>query len=124
MNISTLEHQTGGKVRREHLPTISGEVEFWLLDLAEDDLPGREFVSLKATRNQSSDIENLHRRYWDWKRERIMERDGHKCVQCGSNRYISVDHRKNRSQGGTHHQDNLQTLCVKCHEAKTSNRER
>jgi 5-methylcytosine-specific restriction protein A len=57
---------------------------------------------------------------WSARRSRILERDGHHCVVCGSNVGLAVDHITPRFQGGTDEDSNLQTLCKRCHGTKTA----
>lgn len=52
-------------------------------------------------------------------RKAARDRDGDQCVQCGSTEHLEVDHILNVARGGTHHLDNLQTLCASCHQEKT-----
>jgi hypothetical protein len=47
-------------------------------------------------------------------RNRILNRDGRKCVICGSTKNLHVDHIIPRSKGGDSRDSNLQTLCRKC----------
>lgn len=60
---------------------------------------------------------------WDKLRKQILERDKYLCQAClASNRPTSakhVDHKIPKSKGGTDDPDNLQSLCVPCHDAKT-----
>ena len=57
---------------------------------------------------------------WKNLRRQAKERDGFKCVQCGDTRSLEVDHIVPTSKGGAFDDlDNLQTLCVLCHVAKT-----
>lgn len=51
-------------------------------------------------------------------RERIYERDGHKCVFCGSPDDLTLDHIHPKSLGGADTEDNLQTLCRSCNSSK------
>lgn len=51
-------------------------------------------------------------------RERILERDGRRCVRCGSGEDLAIDHVIPRSKGGTSDDDNLQTLCRRCNSSK------
>lgn len=47
-------------------------------------------------------------------REAVFERDGHKCVRCGSEEYLQADHILPQSCGGPHIMENLRTLCRSC----------
>jgi HNH endonuclease len=50
--------------------------------------------------------------------ERIFERDGWRCVECGSTEKLTVDHIIPRVRGGKSAPDNLQTMCRWCNHAK------
>lgn len=57
---------------------------------------------------------------WGWARNAAKRRDGKRCVRCGSNRALEVNHiepRVGRGYGwGCHnHLSNLETLCHDCH---------
>lgn len=52
------------------------------------------------------------------KRLAVFARDNHQCRSCGSTEHLTVDHIVPRSKGGTHHLDNLQTLCRSCNSRK------
>lgn len=61
----------------------------------------------------------------DWERpERIpeavryavFERDNEQCQVCGTSNALHLHHVWYRSQGGSHHQSNLVTVCFRCHE--------
>jgi RNA-directed DNA polymerase len=56
---------------------------------------------------------------WAELRPTVLERDGHRCAQCGSTENLHVHHCRARRRGGTNQMDNLQTLCERCH-ARTS----
>jgi len=53
----------------------------------------------------------------EWKniQELIFERDGYKCSQCNLNNNIVVHHIVHKSDRGSDNEDNLITLCSKCH---------
>lgn len=51
-------------------------------------------------------------------RHRINKRDGWRCISCGSQDDLTVDHIIPQSRGGCHDDANLQTLCAACNCAK------
>jgi len=53
-------------------------------------------------------------------RARILNRDSHKCVACGSADDLTMDHMVARSKGGSGDDENLQTLCRRCNSAKNN----
>lgn len=52
-------------------------------------------------------------------RNRILNRDGHRCVQCGASERLEVDHIDNTRDEFYDQDENLQTLCSDCHRPKT-----
>jgi hypothetical protein len=56
---------------------------------------------------------------WPKQRKAALERDGHRCVRCGTDRTLQVNHkvpfRCFDSYLDANRIDNLETLCVKCH---------
>jgi 5-methylcytosine-specific restriction endonuclease McrA len=54
------------------------------------------------------------------KRARIFTRDSWRCVYCGSEKDLTVDHKIPKSKGGTNKFDNLQTLCYSCNQKKSN----
>lgn len=52
------------------------------------------------------------------RRKVVYERDGHKCVQCGTTSDLTLDHIVPKSKGGSSEVDNLQTMCAPCNHAK------
>lgn len=58
---------------------------------------------------------------WDKLRLRILKRDKHLCQGClpRPTPATQVDHITPKAKGGTDDEDNLQSLCAPCHEAKT-----
>lgn len=50
--------------------------------------------------------------------ERIWARDGRRCLSCGSEKRLTLDHIVPLSKGGTNRPDNLQTLCMPCNSKK------
>ena len=51
-------------------------------------------------------------------RERVLERDKHRCRCCGTERNLTLDHIIPASMGGPAAFHNLQTLCQDCNIAK------
>ena len=51
-------------------------------------------------------------------REKVLKRDGYKCLKCGSTKKLTLDHIVSVYNGGKNSIDNLQTLCNKCNAGK------
>lgn len=51
-------------------------------------------------------------------RLQIYERDGFKCIQCGVQKNLTLDHIKPESKGGKTSFENLQTMCKSCNSSK------
>jgi 5-methylcytosine-specific restriction endonuclease McrA len=48
-------------------------------------------------------------------RAQVLRRDGWRCQICGSSLNLEVHHKDFRSKGGDDSEENLITLCAKCH---------
>ena len=48
-------------------------------------------------------------------RQRVLRRDGWRCQFCGSRQNLEVHHQLFRSHSDKDNEDNLITLCAKCH---------
>jgi 5-methylcytosine-specific restriction endonuclease McrA len=45
----------------------------------------------------------------------VLNRDGWRCQNCGSSRNLEVHHKQFRSHSGADSEENLITLCNRCH---------
>lgn len=52
------------------------------------------------------------------RREIVMERDGYRCVKCGTTEDLTLDHVVPLSRGGTHRIENREACCQSCNAAK------
>lgn len=50
----------------------------------------------------------------------LVEKYGEKCMNCGSDKNITIDHIKPISKGGANDISNIQVLCRKCNSSKGS----
>ncbi len=49
----------------------------------------------------------------------VINRDGRRCIICGSKKQLEVDHKRAIMNGGSNAPENLGTLCDDCHTLKT-----
>ncbi|MEK7995831.1 MAG: HNH endonuclease signature motif containing protein [Planctomycetota bacterium] len=63
---------------------------------------------------------------WQRTRRRVWERDGKRCVRCGSPVPLNKCHIDHVRSGklGTNHFSNLRTLCRRCHALRADSRHR
>jgi 5-methylcytosine-specific restriction endonuclease McrA len=47
----------------------------------------------------------------------VLQRDGWRCQSCGSLENLQVHHQEFRSRSGDDSEDNLITLCARCHQS-------
>jgi 5-methylcytosine-specific restriction endonuclease McrA len=55
-----------------------------------------------------------HELYEDM-RQQVLRRDGWRCQNCGAMSNLEVHHKEFRSKAGDDSDENLITLCVRCH---------
>ena len=54
----------------------------------------------------------------------ILERDGWRCQGCGAMHHLQVHHKEFRSHSGDDSEENLITLCDRCHKLAHDNENR
>lgn len=57
-------------------------------------------------------------------KEIVWERDNHQCIICGNHRAMPNSHFIRRSQGGLGIEENIVTMCQRCHRAYDQGDER
>jgi 5-methylcytosine-specific restriction protein A len=76
-----------------------------------------------ADRARGSRHERGYGAEWERQRKQALMRDAGLCQPCRQQGRISVakqvDHIRPKAAGGTDDLDNLQSICVACHQAKT-----
>ena len=50
-------------------------------------------------------------------RQQVLRRDGWRCQSCGTMSNLEVHHKEFRSHSGDDSEQNLMTLCSKCHDS-------
>lgn len=64
---------------------------------------------MKSKRSKACDIKQSVK-------ERVWERDGHRCIFCGSASAMPNAHFVPRSRGGLGIEQNIVTACIYCHQ--------
>lgn len=65
---------------------------------------------MKSKRSKACDIPKAVK-------DKVWERDGHRCIICGSPQAMPNSHYIKRSQGGLGIEENVTTMCLRCHRA-------
>lgn len=60
--------------------------------------------------------EYLQSEHWDILRTCVLERDGRRCVRCGSTKRLQAHHKVYRDDWEQSQPGDLETLCRSCHE--------
>jgi len=73
-------------------------------------------------KNNKSDkiIQKKSRRISQDVKDKVWNRDGGKCVECGSNENLEFDHIIPHSKGGANTYRNIQLLCEPCNRSKSA----
>jgi len=93
----------------------------WNKKYKEDRCPKCNKQYDRTYRNKSSRKIYDSKKWREDVRPSILFRDGMRCVKCGSNINLIVDHIHELKDGGDpFDENNLETLCKKCHAVKTA----
>lgn len=71
---------------------------------------------MKYARTPEGYAEYLRSDHWDKLRTCVLDRDGHRCVRCGSSRRLQAHHKFYRDDWEEAQPSDLETLCKACHE--------
>lgn len=63
---------------------------------------------MKSARSKACDIKPSVR-------QRVLERDNHRCIFCGSSSALTIAHFVGRGRGGLGIEQNLVVACMTCH---------
>lgn len=63
---------------------------------------------MKSKRSKACDIPKKVK-------DRVWERDNHQCIICGNHQAMPNSHYIRRSQGGLGIEENIVTMCQRCH---------
>lgn len=78
------------------------------------------------TKQKYQYLQYLGSQHWRELRAKVFERDGYKCLKCGTPHNLRGHHRRYRSNLELCTEADIETLCEKCHNHhhKQMNRER
>ena len=99
-----------GKQYGDHIPGLLIEAGLWGDDGHGYFMVPSQYWRFTVLRRRASILASL--------RERIYKRDGYRCLFCGTDSDLTLDHIHPKSLGGPHTEDNLQTLCRSCNSSK------
>ena len=69
---------------------------------------------MSSTRSDSSRL-RLDPESYEALRQQVLRRDGWRCQSCGAMSNLEVHHKDFRSHSGDDSEENLITLCDRCH---------
>ena len=81
--------------------------------LDKDGKPRKRHVRAKITRRKAAVRAELDKLI----RAQVFERDNHRCVRCGTDKYLTPSHVLPKSHYGSLRWvvENIKTLCISCH---------
>ena len=116
-------NDTGGKCKLCRSYSIAKELGFWwrIYPTLEVVLLCRNCAEKEGLSVDHNEEVVKSRRISEEVRDSVWNRDGGKCVQCGSNENLEFDHIIPFSKGGANTKRNIQLLCESCNRAKSDN---
>ena len=116
-------NDTGGKCKLCRSYSIAKELGFWwrIHPTLEVVLLCRNCAEKEGLSVEHNEEVVKSRRISEEVRDSVWNRDGGKCVQCGSNENLEFDHIIPFSKGGANTKRNIQLLCESCNRAKSDN---
>lgn len=87
-------------------------------DLCHECLKSLFVVHIDPTLKQAELVEVTRQLIPESLRNKVLDRDGNKCLLCGCTEYLQMDHIVPFSRGGRTVEGNLQTLCKTCNSKK------
>lgn len=95
--------------------------QWMLLIHNEFDKERKQFEKMQANFTASSKIPIIRSKISSEVRIFVWQRDGGRCVDCGSNENLEYDHIIPLARGGSNTERNLQLLCGNCNRLKSDN---
>ena len=89
----------------------------------EDKEDGTEEITISMEEESQEEVEapkKRSRRISQKVKDLVWNRDGGKCVECGSNENLDFDHIIPHSKGGANTYRNIQLLCEPCNRSKSA----
>jgi len=116
-------NDTGGKCKFCQSYSIAKELGFWwrIHPTLEVVLLCRNCAEKEGLSVEHNEEVVKSRRISEEVSDSVWNRDGGKCVQCGSNENLEFDHIIPFSKGGANTKRNIQLLCESCNRAKSDN---
>ena len=100
------ERLTGYEVRR--MPTRDSVFRYGAF-------LGEDLMVASEHRKEGVALTLLVNRVYQMHSRRVLEQHGWRCARCGRTYLLQIHHRRFRSHGGTHRQENLEPVCGFCH---------
>lgn len=90
------------------------------LKLINSQLWADHIICVPEVKKEKETLKNRLLAYSEYRKhqEFVFKRDGFKCVYCGTDKDLTLDHQIPQSRGGGHEPENLVTCCATCNSSK------